>query len=359
MKVFSLAMLMIGSIIGAGFASGREIVAFFGTEISWWISIVCGLGIFAISLVLLSIGIKVKKDSFGEVNQQILGRFSPFADVFLLLNGFIVLSGMLAGMDSLFHPIFSFAPAYSVVSGIVCVFIVTKGVQGIINGSGIIVPLIIIALIAVCAFNFSTSYMTKTAQDLPAAVVYVSMNMMLASTVFTTVNKYSYKQIVGASALTGGVIAVLMLLIISALNKTQTYPYPMPIVEIAKNTSPALYVFSIIAVAIGIFTTMMTAMSGLTEFFVPFVGSRAYSAVFVLLLSLMVSNLGFETVIAYLYPIIGVVGLFYIAICFVYLTRNRYRKLSKTANSFFDNRHHDIHKSGKQTKNQSRSHNQV
>lgn len=357
MKVFTLAMLMIGTIIGAGFASGREIVSFFGTEISPWIAVICGVGIFGVSVMLLSIGNKVGKDSFGEVNQQVLGKFSGFADVFLLVNGFIVLSGMLAGMDSLFHPILPVAPAYSVVSGIICTFIVIKGPDKVMKGSGIIVPIIICAMFAVCLFNFGSYPKAPIGQDIPAAIIYVSMNMMLAATVFTTVHKLSFKQILAASAITGAFIGGIMLLIISALNKTQSYPYPMPVIEIARNTSPFLYVLSVIAVSVGIFTTMMTAMSGLTGFFEGYVGSRTYAAFIVLLTGLIISNMGFENVISYLYPLIGVVGLFYIVVCFAFITRSRYKRLSEAAKSFLNNGDDGVHNSGKRAKNKRRSHN--
>ncbi len=352
-------MLMIGSIVGAGFASGREIVAFFGSDISPLVAVFCGLGIFAVSAMLLTIGNKVGKDSFGEVNQQLLGKFSGFADIFLLLNGFIVLSGMLAGMDSLFDSVLPLSPAYSVISGIICVLIVMKGVDRVMKGSGFIVPVIIACLMTVCLFNYRFDLTGGVVKNLPAAVIYVSMNMVLSSTVFTTMRKYTQRQILGASAITGGAIGLIMYFIIVALNKTQTYPYPMPIIEIAKSTSTALYVLSVIAVAVGIFTTMMTAMSGLTGFFVGYVGSRAYAAVIVLFTGLIVSNLGFENVIGYLYPLIGVVGLLYIIVCFAYLTRNRYKRLSKAAKSLFDNGHDDVHKGGKKAKDKGRGHYEI
>jgi len=350
MRVFSLSMLMIGAIIGAGFASGREIVAFFGNQISPLVALFCAIGIFIVSVMLLTIANKVNKDSFGEVNQQLLGKFSGFADLFLLLNGFIVLSGMMAGMDSLFSPIFNVAPAYSIISGILCIFIVMRGVDRLLKGNEMIVPIIIIALITVCLFNYKSSPLLPIKEDIPSTVIYVSMNMMLCSTVFTTMHKYSFKQIVYASGLTAIIIGGLMYLMIAALNKTKAYPYPMPIVEIARNTSPILYFLSIIAVAVGIFTTMMTAMSGLTSFFEGYVDSRFYASVIVFISGLIVSNLGFENVIGYLYPIIGLVGLLYVIVCFAYLTRNRYKRLSKTAKTFFNNRNNPVHHSRQNAK---------
>ena len=50
MKIFEITLLFLGSVIGAGFATGAEIITFFG-ELrlpTWIIAIVIGLTMFAI-----------------------------------------------------------------------------------------------------------------------------------------------------------------------------------------------------------------------------------------------------------------------------------------------------------------------
>ena len=73
-KYFSVAMLIIGTIIGAGFASGRELVSFFGTRISPFTAVLCGLAIFALSVVFLFIGSKLRSSNVSEVNRKLAGR---------------------------------------------------------------------------------------------------------------------------------------------------------------------------------------------------------------------------------------------------------------------------------------------
>ena len=45
-KIFSISMLIVGTMIGAGFCSGREIVSFFGSRISIFVAPICGVLIF-------------------------------------------------------------------------------------------------------------------------------------------------------------------------------------------------------------------------------------------------------------------------------------------------------------------------
>ena len=49
-------MLVVGTVIGAGFASGREIVAFFGVTPSPWVALLCAAITFVMCAVFLLVG---------------------------------------------------------------------------------------------------------------------------------------------------------------------------------------------------------------------------------------------------------------------------------------------------------------
>lgn len=284
-RYFSVAMLIIGTIIGAGFASGREIVSFFGKSISPLIALVCAGLIFVSSVLFLSIGKMVKSTNVSGVNVKLVGKFHIVADIFLLLNSLIVLAGMLAGIDSLGSMIFPLSPLYSVAFGIIGVLVVCKGINGLLKCNSFIVPVIIICLIAVCFFNlnFAADSMHFSIKALPIAVIYISMNMMLASTVLTTIQKLDFKTIIFSSLIASVVMGVLMLLIILAMNGSAASETAMPILNLAKKTSPIIFGLVVITIAISIFTTLLTAMSGLTSWLETVVGDKISSAIIVLL----------------------------------------------------------------------------
>lgn len=96
-KVVTVAMVSVGTMIGAGYASGQEIVAFFGGSPSLLVPAVCGLIMFALTACLLAVGARVGDDA----NAVMFGRLSFVVDAVMLLNALIVLSAMIAGMNEL------------------------------------------------------------------------------------------------------------------------------------------------------------------------------------------------------------------------------------------------------------------
>jgi len=161
--------------------------------------------------------------------------------------------------------------------------------------------------------------------NLPAAAVYVSMNMMLAAMVFTADHKLTRRQALAASALAAALIAGIMLIIIAALNSSGKTG-AMPLMQMAQERGRVVFYIALTAIAVAIFTTMMTAMTGLNSWLKPLIGSGKFSLLIVLLAGLIVAQLGFENVVAYLYPLIGVAGLGYIAMCLIFIIRKKKMK---------------------------------
>lgn len=345
-------MLIIGTIIGAGFASGREIVSFFGSDISPLVAPLCGAVIFVLSVLFLTAGAKINATNIGEVNVKVAGKLHACADIFLLVNSLIVLSGMLAGMDSLGNMVLPIAPAYSVVSGVLCMLVVLKGMKGLLNCNSVIVPVIIAAMILVCSLSFDGVRFEApfSGFTLLTILVYISMNMMLASTVLTTMGKLSFKTILISSGIAATVMSLLMLLIINGLNGSGTTDAAMPVLMLAKKISPVLFGLMVGVIAISIFTTMMTAMAGLTGWLDTLIGDKKYTVLIVFLAGLILSNLGFENVVAYLYPLIGVIGAIYIFLVIMFVARKS--PLAVTLRSLFHKRDDKIHKRRKDAKNQ-------
>lgn len=317
-------MLIIGTVIGAGFASGREIVSFFGASyISPVVAIVCGVLLGAGSFLFLAVGTKYKARNVSDVNARLMGRLHPAADLFLLFNSLIVLAGMLAGFDSLGNMLFPLQPLYSIVGAVCCAAVVYKGVSGLVKCNTVLIPAVIGVIIAVCALRFGPPLSDATARFSPAAcLVYASMNLILAATVLS-VTDVGYKTAAVCSVLAGIVMTVLMLLIIFALNANGAEG-AMPLLGFARKYPPLFYTMAAV-VAAAIFTTMLTAASGLTDWLTAVTGDRKFSLAAVLLAGLILSNLGFEAVVSWLYPVIGILGAIYISVILIHLARPRLR----------------------------------
>lgn len=309
-------MLIIGTVIGAGFASGREIVSFFGTGyISPAVAVVCGLLIAGGSFLFLAMGAKFGATNISEVNHRILGRLHPVADLFLLFNSLVVLAGMLSGLDALGNLFFRLQPVYSIAGGILCGAVVYRGVRGLVHCNSVLIPAVIAVIVAVCAVNLG-----QTPTELPlrfnlgACLVYAAMNLILASTVLATTD-VGLKTAAVCSALAGLIMGTLMLLIILALN-ARGAGGAMPLLWLALEHPPLFYAMAAV-IAAAIFTTMLTAAGGLTDWLAAATGDRKFSVTAVMLAGLILSNLGFEAVVNLLYPVIGFLGVAYIAAALV------------------------------------------
>jgi len=323
-KVFAVAMLIIGTIVGAGFVSGREIVAFFGANASPWIAVLCAVLIFGLSVLFLFIGSRLNSKNVSEVNLKLAGRFHIITDAFLLVNNLIILAGMLAAMDSLGASIIPFTPLFSIVFGILSVVVVCFGIKAVIRCNKIASPIMIVALAFVGIFtvvSVSGGEAVTAVGNIGMVFVYVCMNMMLASTVITTLGRMKMKSIIASSAIAAGLMGGLIFILMMALNSWGTITGDMPTLEMARAIHPAVYWIMVIVVAVSIFTTMIIALSGLVSWFTPLLGSKIFAAITLLIAAFILSNLGFANVVRFLYPVIGVFGIIYVVLGIIYAGR--------------------------------------
>lgn len=326
-KIFAVTMLVVGTIIGAGFASGREIVTFFGETPPVAVAAIVAALVFVSCATFLFVGNKACADDVGTVNRALAGRAEPILSALMLFNSLVSLSAMLAGTDDLFAEVFPLKPLYSIVLGALSVIVVARGLNGIMKVNVVIVPLLAAVTIIVTAMTISvpapSPFSGLTAYR---CLTYVAMNAILAASVLTTVHGLNKKQIFISSALTGAIIGGIVLCIILALDSSRAGSADMPIIEMAKPLSPALYALGIAAVAIGIFTTMISAHLSLTEWLAPLCGGKTFAAILTAIVAEIVGLIGFRSVVDIFYPIVGVAGVVYFAACLWYVLPRKKRK---------------------------------
>ena len=97
-KTLSAVAICVGTMIGAGYASGQEVAAYFGTAPSFLVPVSCGIMMFILIAVLLGVAARTR-GSTKEVNRAVFGRASVVADGAMTVNAVIVLSAMMAGAE--------------------------------------------------------------------------------------------------------------------------------------------------------------------------------------------------------------------------------------------------------------------
>ena len=320
----SVSMLIVGTMIGAGFASGKEVVAFFGAVPNVFIALITGVLVFGCSVLFLFVGRRVKKSEIGEVNGQVFGKLRPFADIFMLFNSMTVLGAMLAATDSLAAEFIDIRPVASIIVGIFCACIAVKGITGLIKANAVLVPIMVVFLCVctVTAMNFPFRPQTS-AINIYSTVLYVSMNMILGGGVLTTVHKLSPREIILSSAVASTIIAALLMCIMGALQSCSAAHADMPILLIALNSGRVMYFVCMPVIAASIFTTMLSAFKSVYDYVLGFVKHKLIAAGAVLIGGLAVGAFGFSNVVGTLYPIVGIIGILYPVCCCWFLIRTR------------------------------------
>lgn len=334
-KSLQIAGAFIGVIVGAGFASGQEILQFF-TSFGWLgvAGAIIATVLFAfLGMNLTQLGSRLQTDSHKDVIYHICGRYLGVAVDFIItffLFGVTVV--MLAGSGSIFEEQFGIPSiAGNIIMAVLTILTVTLNVQRLISIIGLVTPFLLIMVIIIAAYSIFTmgidfSEVQKlTEKQSPAAsnwfmgaILYVSYNIaagaaMLAVMGGTTKDE---KQ-AGLGGVLGGIgLGVLILLInLGMLMKMDVIAgTDMPILTIANEISPIFGLLMFVVLLGMIYNTavgMLYAFSARIvkrdhpkfNLFVVLFGAAAFGASFI----------GFITLVGTVYPLMGYLGFTLIA----------------------------------------------
>lgn len=327
MKIIKTSFIIIGAVIGAGFASGKEIFEYFAKYGVCSLLFVVPL-FFCIYLFLnnyLKFGANYENYDLKKSNKFLCKQvtifkhsFNPF-DIGLFLTFLIHTSAMFSGLIALFS---TYLPSgynfvYFAIALTITIILVKTSFKSFKLLSVIVVPLIIFCLIlnVFCSFNsgtFSTSFGITNMLPLPIlTIVYASQNTFFSSFVIIKLGKdLTEKQRHLTSFLTSLILCLLIALGILCFMFNPRLAYSqMPFAEVAIAVNP---IFSIIFALIlfgSIITTHATCLASLKEYFK---GEKKYNNNFLmLLLIILLSLFNFGKIVEYLYPLIGAFGIIY------------------------------------------------
>lgn len=345
--IFKVVFVIIGTLIGAGFASGQEIYLFFfsygikgliGIIVS---SILMGITIYKTLVIVdkfevknykeyLELFIKPKKE---EEYFNLKNIINLVINIFILITFFI----MIAGFGAYFGQEIGISNIIgSIILATLSFIVLITSVKGVIKVNEILVPILIIFVISIGILNLKNipilqldKYIVRTNNSnyILSAILYCSYNSILLIPVLITLRDYikNKKQIGIISILTAIITIILSVMIFLILAKVD--------VDITKLEMPAVYVvsnmFKYLRVVYGfiILGSIFTTAVSLGNSFIQNISkdSKSYPqvALIMCITSVVVSQIGFSNLINFLYPIFGYLGLIQILV-------NILKKTSKT-----------------------------
>lgn len=337
------AFLIIGAVIGAGFASGREIRSFFavyGAAALWVIPLVFLLLYFGFS-AMFATGRIFAPDSFSDISRRIFGRGALFFDVVMALSNLVFIAAMLAGFDSLGQTLFGFGKnnfLLSLAALILCSLLVMRGVKGLNKMNNILVPVMVVFLAAVCLFSIHTENLPSIA---PAqtenfgklifnSVLFVFSNLFSCAGVLYTSGKNADKKLLNTGSVIGAAVlsAIMLLFILACLTASPIiFSADMPVIYLSQILG-GFYKHLVLPVLVfSIFTTLLANMLNLFEFLSAKSENKYLIVAGIATFSFALRMLGFNIIVDYLYVYIGVFAAVYSAGNMVYLAvyRKKYK----------------------------------
>lgn len=325
--VFEIFMCYVGAVIGAGFASGQEIMSFFIPHGIYGLFGICLCGgvFFAYGYIVLKKIFVCDIRTFAEYFEDIAGK-SAARLIQAVAYGFMFASFcvMVSGSGAVAEEFFGAGTAGILFMALLCFFIFARGVGGMVAVNAVMTPLIALGIIALgiytAVFKSTAAFFAFSASRLTdnfavSALVYVSYNTVTLIGVFLPLkNKItSLRTAFVSSALSGGVLALMGALLWFAIItfKSELGGASVPMLKIAENAGSIMkYAYGAVLYMAMITTASSSgfALVSLGEKHLP-VGRTSISAL-LCAASVPLAYVGFDNLVNKLYRFFGFLGLF-------------------------------------------------
>jgi len=320
----------VGTMVGAGFASGQEILQFF-TRYG-------GVGALAILLAgFLFVGLGVRlmilagrtgASTYEELNRILMGKtagllFSRFLAVVLLGTCGV----MLAGAGSIFQerlglPFF----AGHIVTMALAFAVAFRGVGGILAVNTVIVPLMVAFLLIVAIQSASSpnasNWILRQSDDplwkaWASPFLYTAFNLSLTQAVLVPIGaRVRDPRVLRLGGIIGGAgMGILLLAAHFALSTRMPgiAQFEIPSAQLIAALGPAVQLLFLLVIYSEILTTLIADAFGLSLFLERrFRLNRAAALLIILLAAALISLAGFSRLVGTLYPLFGALSLLWL-----------------------------------------------
>ncbi|AKL97359.1 hypothetical protein CACET_c39330 [Clostridium aceticum] len=350
-STFILANTYIGTIIGAGFASGQEILQFFGIYGKYGI-----LGVICATFLLGFITFKVLKNVYHKkihnfeefIAYYYHKKISSYINVlmaFFLLAMYVV---MLAGSGAVAEEHFQIPAIYGILAMTFLNFIIfTFGIKGVTKANSVIVPFMIVVIFFVTFLIIKDNRLlfsglhTKTFLDLRevaamnmkinmkeaflvnqrwlwSAVVYASYNNITLIVIMTSLLPFIYDEKAAKQGILLGSIGLgfMALLILASLLTlyTDIIGLEVPMVAVARSLGKIPKQVYSITLILAMFTTSIANGYGSILSFSFITGiKKEWIIILVCTITIPLATLGFKNLVMFFYPLFGYIGFFFIS----------------------------------------------
>lgn len=332
LRILQVAFTYIGTVVGAGFATGQEIIQFFtryGRVAVVTIMIATILFIW-LGTKLMILANRLKARSYEDVNVALFGpKVGQYVSLFTLVVLTCVNSVMLAGAGAVFNEHFNIHYQTGLLITIVASFlIINRGMNAILQLNSIVVPtmLIFTSFIMWDTFNQPNTLhgiMMITDQPVYAAIVsailYGAFNLAMAQAVLVPLGtSVPDERIIRLGGWVGGILIGVMLIcghMALSIQMPGVTQFDIPMGQIAYGLGTAVQLIYIILIFSEIFSTFVADIYGVTLQLKHRLSLHPkLITAFIMLFCFILSQFGFKPLVAILYPIFGLLSVIWMVL---------------------------------------------
>lgn len=313
MAIFETTMLFLGSIIGAGFATGAEIITFFG---NWQIPVgltatIVGIGIFG--MITLEIFL------FYPRAEQTMDKSSPKTSktlhIGIVIIYLILYTAMTAGITQITNHWFCLISLFCSAT------FALSGIQKMTRLNTIIVATIIVLIISTTLPRLANFIDTKainwkhTMPTIYWAIMYAGLNcFMFPELIIANAKRHKRNTLLWAGLITAIFVTFLLTIILITIKTTHTETDPMPLLSAVP--TPITTVIILLAILTSQYTALFAIIKRTQKIFPVTKNKPCVTTACICLIAFIASFYGFTHIIQHGYPLIGAFTCFYLLFAF-------------------------------------------
>lgn len=332
-NVLKTACVYTGTVLGAGFASGRELLNFFVSygSLGFLGLIVSGALFAVIGCTVLKIVYENNITGYSQFSKYLLGNtLGKGMEMIVLLFLLVLFATMVAAGGEMADSVFGADGIKGeVIIGALCFAVFLFDLDGLVEINVVLCPVLVLGGIFVGlyiflyspaeVFSYVNAVETSVVHNFAvSAVIYVSYNIITAVSVLVSLNKLitSRKTAVRAG-MTGG-ICMCVLGICMALPVFAEYGNismeEMPMLKLVMNYNIIKYIYIVILLA-AVFTTAAANGFAVIEWLEKRTSvKKIYIKLIVAVWGILAAQIGFSNFVGGIYPLFGYIGLVEMAV---------------------------------------------
>lgn len=332
---FQIAAVYVGTVVGAGFATGKEIVEFFSRFglIGLIAIIISGCLLMYCGAKLMRIAAHIGAKSYEQLNEYLFGKLlGKMINVIMLLMLIGVSSVMLSGAGAVFEEHLHVSKIIGVLFTILLsTLVMSVGIKGVFTVNTFVVPMmigfsILLLFQSVKLPNFehqlfNIPYVTDGWKAVLTPFSYAAFNLSLAQAVLVPVaSEIKDDRTIMWGGMLGGLALTVILLsshfTLIMLPNLETFEIPMAI--IMKNIAANLYWIYVLVIYGEIFTSVIGNVFGLERQLHNYIRlPQLVTVIGIFVITFFISLINYGTLLSLLYPLFGYISLIFLVLLWI------------------------------------------